>query len=58
MHGSCRADGVDRLLVPGELEANFERAYANEGILLAATTINDVAEQAEKLRVDAATLFV
>ena len=58
VHGSCRADGVDRLLVPGELEANFERAYANEGIPLAATTINDVAEQAEKLRVDAATLFV
>jgi hypothetical protein len=29
-----------------------------EGIPLAATTINDIADQAEKLRVDASTLFV
>jgi LDH2 family malate/lactate/ureidoglycolate dehydrogenase len=58
VRGSRRADGSDRLLVPGELEANFERAYASEGIPLAATTINDIADQAEKLRVDASTLFV
>jgi LDH2 family malate/lactate/ureidoglycolate dehydrogenase len=58
VHGSRRTGGVDRLLVPGELEVDFERIYATEGIPLAATTINDIAEQAEKLRVDASTLFV
>jgi LDH2 family malate/lactate/ureidoglycolate dehydrogenase len=58
VHGSRRADGVDRVLVPGELEASFERAYATEGIPLAATTINDIADQAGGLRVDASTLFV
>jgi LDH2 family malate/lactate/ureidoglycolate dehydrogenase len=57
MHDSRRADGVDRVLVPGELEAGFERAYATEGIPLAAATINDIADQAERLRVDASTLF-
>jgi LDH2 family malate/lactate/ureidoglycolate dehydrogenase len=57
VHGSRRADGVDRVLVPGELEASFERAYATDGIPLAATTINDIADQAEGLRVDASTLF-
>ena len=57
MHDSRRADGVDRVLVPGELEASFERAYATEGIPLAATTINDIADQAERLKVDASTLF-
>jgi LDH2 family malate/lactate/ureidoglycolate dehydrogenase len=46
------------VLVPGELEASFERAYATEGIPLAATTINDIADQAERLAVDASTLFV
>jgi LDH2 family malate/lactate/ureidoglycolate dehydrogenase len=58
VHDSRCREGVDRLLVPGELEASFERAYATEGIPLAATTINDIAEQAEKLRVDASMLFV
>ena len=58
VHGSRRADGVDRMLVPGELEASFERTYATEGIPLAATTINDIADEAEKLTVDASTLFV
>ena len=57
VHGSRRAEGVDRVLVPGELEASFERAYATEGIPLAATTINDIADQAERLKVDASTLF-
>jgi len=57
VHGSRRADGVERVLVPGELESNFERTYATEGIPLAATTINDIADQAERLRVDASTLF-
>jgi LDH2 family malate/lactate/ureidoglycolate dehydrogenase len=58
VHGSRRAGGVDRLLVPGELEANFERAYSTEGIPLGAATINDIAGQAEKLGVDASMLFV
>ena len=58
VHGSRRADGVERVLVPGELEANFERTYTTEGIPLAGTTINDIADQAETLRVDASTLFV
>lgn len=58
VHNSRRAGGVVRLLVPGELEANFERTYATEGIRLAATTINDIADLAEKFRVDASTLFV
>jgi LDH2 family malate/lactate/ureidoglycolate dehydrogenase len=58
VHGSRRADGVERVLVPGELEASFERTYATEGIPLAVTTIKDIVEQAERLAVDASTLFV
>ena len=57
VQGSRRQDGVDRVLVPGELEASFERAYASEGIPLAAATINDIADQAERLRIDASILF-
>ncbi|MBV9392636.1 MAG: hypothetical protein JOY96_12175 [Verrucomicrobia bacterium] len=58
MHGSRRAPGVDRLLVPGELESDFERAYTTDGISLAAATINDIAKEAEKLKVDSSVLFV
>jgi LDH2 family malate/lactate/ureidoglycolate dehydrogenase len=57
VHGSRRADGVDRVLVPGELEASFEGAYATEGIPLAAATIKDIADQAERLGVDASTVI-
>ena len=57
VHGSRRAPGTDRLLVPGELEAEFEAAYARDGILLAGTTVDEIAEQAAKLGVDAGPLF-
>jgi LDH2 family malate/lactate/ureidoglycolate dehydrogenase len=57
IHGSRRAPGVDRLLVPGELEAEFATAYARDGILLAGASIDGIAAEAARLGVDAAPLF-
>ena len=57
VHGSRRIDSVDRLVVPGELEADFQRAYVNEGIPLAAATINGITDHAKLLGVDASMLL-
>ena len=57
VHGSQRINSVDRLVVPGELEAGFQRAYVNEGIPLAAATINGIADQAKLFGVDASMLL-
>ncbi|WP_421725785.1 Ldh family oxidoreductase [Bauldia sp.] len=51
-----RAD-VDRLLVPGEIETDIERDYDRDGILLAGETVDDIAAVAERLGVDASSLF-
>jgi hypothetical protein len=48
---------IERLVVPGELEAGFQQAYVNEGIPLAAATINGIADQAKLLGVDASMLL-
>jgi LDH2 family malate/lactate/ureidoglycolate dehydrogenase len=57
VHESRRAAGTDRLLVPGELEAEFEADYGRDGILLAGPTIDGIAEAAGALGVDASGLF-
>ena len=57
VHGSARRDGVDRLLVPGEIEAELEEAHARDGIPLAAETVDGIAAAAEALGVDASALF-
>jgi LDH2 family malate/lactate/ureidoglycolate dehydrogenase len=56
VHGSRRRAGVSRLLVPGELEAEYENSSDKSGILLAGQTINDILHEAEQLNVDAARL--
>jgi LDH2 family malate/lactate/ureidoglycolate dehydrogenase len=57
VHGSSRAAGVERLYVPGEIEADFERDCSRSGILLAGGTIDDIATEAERLGIDAGPLF-
>ncbi|MEX0853774.1 MAG: Ldh family oxidoreductase [Bauldia sp.] len=57
VHRSRRRAGVERLFVPGEIEAGFETEYGREGILLAGRTIDDIAAQAERLAVDASALY-
>lgn len=46
IHGSRRAPGVERLLVPGEMEARFEAQYGREGIPLNDATLADIAAAA------------
>jgi LDH2 family malate/lactate/ureidoglycolate dehydrogenase len=55
VRASRRREGVERLLVPGDLEAEYEKA-SERGIVLSGPTINDILEQAEKLNVDASRL--
>ena len=57
VHGSGRRAGVDRLLVPGEIEAGIEAEYARSGILLSAETLDGIAGAAAKLSVDAGALI-
>jgi LDH2 family malate/lactate/ureidoglycolate dehydrogenase len=58
VHGSRRALGVERLLVPGEIESDIEAAYREKGILLAGTSLDDIAATAASLGLDATPLFV
>ncbi|WP_299790573.1 Ldh family oxidoreductase [uncultured Marivita sp.] len=53
VHGSARRDGVERLYVPGEIEAGFEAHYAAEGITLARTTVEDINAAVDSLGVAA-----
>ena len=46
VHASRRAAGVERLYVPGEMEAEFERRYRDEGIPLNARCLADIAAAA------------
>ena len=57
VHRSRRASGVEQLYTPGEIESEFEAAYSQNGIPLAAATFNDVVAQASALNVDAHILF-
>ena len=56
VHGSGRREGVDRLLVPGEIEAGLEAAHARDGIPLAGETVSGVLRAAEALGADASAL--
>jgi LDH2 family malate/lactate/ureidoglycolate dehydrogenase len=42
VHGAGRAPGTAALLVPGELEAGFEREYRRDGIPLSAATVDGI----------------
>ncbi len=55
VHGSRRREGVDRLYVPGEIEAELEDASRN-GINLPGATLDDILREAERLGVDARAL--
>ena len=57
VHESRPRAGVSRQFVPGEIEAEFESAYARNGILLAGTTVDDVAAAADAFGVDSSILF-
>ncbi len=57
VHESRPRAGVSRLFVPGEIEAESESASARNGILLARTTVDDVAAAADALGVDSSNLF-
>jgi LDH2 family malate/lactate/ureidoglycolate dehydrogenase len=57
LHTSRRRPGVERLMVPGEIEHDIETAYRRDGIVLAGTTVDDIAKAAAKVKVDASALF-
>lgn len=56
MRDSGRAPGVDRLVTPGEIEADFERAYRRDGIPLNDATLKDILAAADALGADATGL--
>ena len=57
LHNSSRRPGVERLMIPGAIEHDIEAAYRKDGIILAGTTVEDIAKAAAKLKVDASSLF-
>ena len=57
VHRSRPASGTDRLLVPGELEATFERSYRKSGIPLSGETVDGILAEATRLGVDAGILL-
>ncbi len=56
VHDSRRAPGVERLFVPGELEAETERLYRRDGIPLNDETLSAITGAAADLGVDAGAL--
>ena len=46
IHASRKAPGVERLYLPGEMEANFEASYREAGIPLNDATLGDIAKVA------------
>lgn len=57
VHESRPRAGASRLFVPGEIEAEIESDYVGNGILLARTTVDDVAAAADALGIDSSYLF-
>ena len=57
VHGSARREGVERVFVPGEIEAGMEAEHDRDGIPLSAGTLDDIAGAAATLGVDASVLF-
>jgi LDH2 family malate/lactate/ureidoglycolate dehydrogenase len=53
---SERADGIDRLYTPGEIERELERDYRDGGIPLNQETLAGIAQAAERLGVSLATM--
>jgi LDH2 family malate/lactate/ureidoglycolate dehydrogenase len=51
IRSSRRAEGIERLYFPGELEAETERRYRKVGIPLNDATLRDLAEVADKFGV-------
>jgi LDH2 family malate/lactate/ureidoglycolate dehydrogenase len=49
IHTSRRAEGVERVYVPGEIEAETERRYRRDGIPLNDTTLADLVGTGERL---------
>jgi L-2-hydroxycarboxylate dehydrogenase (NAD+) len=58
VHGSRRRAGVDRVWVPGELEAEAERRYRREGIPLNDATLDARARTARRVAVAVPAEFV
>lgn len=56
VHSSARLDPQKPLLVPGEMELQFEQSYAEKGIQLPAKTLDDIRATALNLGLDAAEL--
>ena len=52
IHESRRAEGVARIYVPGEIEAETERRYRRDGIPLNAASLGALAGTAKRLGVD------
>ena len=48
VHASRRAAGVERLFMPGEMEADFDAKYQREGIPLNDRTLADIAAVARE----------
>jgi len=58
IHKSARRDVNTALLVPGEMERQYERDYAASGILLPAQTLDDIKTTAQNLGLNLSTLNV
>ncbi len=56
IHASQRAEGVERLYLPGELEDEFARRYGQDGIPLNAETLELILTVAKGLDVDTSKL--
>lgn len=50
--GSGPADGVEEILMPGEIEARTEERYLEEGVPLAQATVQDLEKLAQRLGLD------
>jgi LDH2 family malate/lactate/ureidoglycolate dehydrogenase len=57
MRTSARADGIERLYTPGEIEAELEAAYRRDGIPLNNETLKGIVDCAGELAADAAALI-
>jgi LDH2 family malate/lactate/ureidoglycolate dehydrogenase len=51
IEGAARAVGVERVLIPGKIEADKERAAERDGITLASETWKELLSEAERLQV-------
>jgi len=56
IHNSARRDPTTALLVPGEMERQYEQDYAKAGILLPAETLDDIKATGQSLGLDASQL--